>query len=892
MSVDPALVQIDLARDAEFNDFTLQTLKERYLLPGEVSPQHAFARAAAAFADDPAHAQRLYDYVSRLWFMFATPLLSNGGSERGLPISCFLNATEDSRQGIFDHWAETGWLSSVGGGVGGYWGDLRSAGEKTGRGSSSTGVIPFIAVVDRLILSVSQGGTRRGSYAAYLDIYHPEIEEFITMRKPTGGDQNRKATNLHNAVNVTDEFMEAVRNNGEFHLRSPRDGSIRKTVRARDLWRLLLETRMQTGEPYMVFIDTINRALPEAQKRLGLKVKQSNLCVAPYTNILTRKGYIPIAALEDKEVEAWNGQEFTSVTIRRTAEQASLVRVNFWDGDYIDCTPDHNFYTEGLGKLRAIELNPGDMLAESFPLPIIGHNFKLGATVKDSEGLAFTAGWATFAGIEDRNRLTVSLPLGAPASTKLKLLQHSRDSELHETNFMIRYEPRSIPSGYVPFHWCYSDRAEWILGAFASVGENVDNPTYPGYRAIISTDEDMIREARLLALSIGLNPIIRLSQTTAVLMLSNKDLEVIGTGAREPASRELVKVTSVHPLPYKTATFCATETKKGKLTFNGYVTGNCTEITLPTGVDRDGKNRTAVCCLSSVNAEKYDEWKDDPLFLEDLFRMLDNALQDFITKAPDDLENARYSAGRERSVGLGLLGFQAYLQKHGFSMEGTEAELANLMMFKYLKTEANRVSKKLGSERGEAPDMAGTGERFAHKLAIAPNASSSILCGGTSPSIEPHRANAYLHKTLSGSFPVKNPHLVNALKALDLDTEETWRSIIGNEGSVQHLDIPQDVKDVFKTATEIDQMVLVALAADRAGLICQAQSLNLFFEAGTDAGTLTRVHFAAWERGVKSLYYCRSTTPKRAENTNNKVERITMTEAKAVEDSSCLSCEG
>jgi ribonucleotide reductase alpha subunit len=328
------------------------------MLPGETSPQHAFARASAAFADDEAHAQRLYDYVSKGWFMFATPLLSNGGTDRGLPISCFLSTAEDSREGIFDHWTETGWLSSVGGGVGGYW-PLRSNGKKTSKGSSSTGMIPFIAVMDRLILSVSQGGTRRGSYAAYCDIDHPEIEEFITMRKPTGGDANRKGTNIHNAVNITDEFMRAVRDDADFHLRDPKTREVTKTLRARELWRLIIDTRMQTGEPYCHFIDTSNRGLPESQKKKGLRVNQSNLCVAPGTELLTDKGYRPIAALANQPANVWNGERFSPVTVEHTGENMEMVRVWFEDGSHLDCTPYHKFYDQKGVEYRAADLKAG-----------------------------------------------------------------------------------------------------------------------------------------------------------------------------------------------------------------------------------------------------------------------------------------------------------------------------------------------------------------------------------------------------------------------------------------------------------------------------------------------------------------------------------------------------
>jgi ribonucleoside-diphosphate reductase alpha chain len=899
MAVSPSSIKIDLSRDSLLNDFTKQTLIERYMLPGETSPQHAFARASAAYADDEDHAQRLYEAVSKLWFMYATPILSNGGSERGLPISCFLSAVSDSRSGIFDHWTETGWLSSVGGGVGGYWGFLREAGKETAKGSKSTGMIPFVAAVDRIILSVSQGGTRRGSYAAYLDISHPEIEEFITMRKPTGGDQNRKATNLHNAVNITDEFMEAVTNNTTFNLRSPKDGTVTKTVRARDLWRLLIETRMQTGEPYMVFIDTINRSLPEPQKKLGLKVHQSNLCVAPYTQMLTRIGHLPIEGLVDQTVDIWNGDDFVPVTIRKTADEAELVRVWFEDGDYVDCTPQHKFHLFDGTIVQAGELENGSTLwGARTGIANEWKKFQLDEDPHHAMAIAFTAGWATFAGFEDSNRLAVYAPAALPDSELKQLLTASVNSEQDEAGMMIRYEPRDIPAGRLPLTWSVSERREWLRGIIMASGTKMRlDDSDAELLCIGSNDVDLIRGIRLIALELGLSPVIRLTDTMNALTLTQEDFDALVDGIH-PSPIHHAVVCDVQPLPFRLETYCATEPKTGRLTFNGYITGNCTEITLPTGVDKFDKMRTAVCCLSSVNAEKFDEWRYDPQFLEDLFRMLDNALNAFISDAPPELHNAVYSAMRERSVGLGVLGFQSYLQAKGFSLESPQARLLNLDLFTYLRAEANRISLKLGEERGEAPDMEGTGERFAHKLAVAPNASSSILCGGTSPSIEPHRANAFLHKTLSGSFPVKNPYLSKALQKLDLDNDATWQSIVANEGSVQHLDIPDDIKVIFKTATELDQMALVQLAADRAPYICQAQSLNLFFEHNADAKEITKAHYKAWEMGVKSLYYLRSTTPSRAENTNKKVERMTMAENFVVEDGSgkqaddCLACQG
>jgi ribonucleoside-diphosphate reductase alpha chain len=561
-------VVVDRSRDGLITEFGKRTLEDRYLLPGE-SFQDMFARVASAYADDIEHAQRLYDYISKLWFMPATPVLSNGGAERGLPISCFLNAVGDSLDGIVDIWNENVWLASNGGGIGTYWGGVRSIGEKVGQNGQTSGIIPFIRVMDSLTLAISQGSLRRGSAAVYLDIHHPEIEEFLEIRK-AAGDFNRKSLNLHHGINVTDEFMIAVRDDLPFALRSPKTLEPLKHVNARKLWQKLLELRLQTGEPYIIFSDTVNAQLPKHQRELGLKVRQSNLC---------------------------------------------------------------------------------------------------------------------------------------------------------------------------------------------------------------------------------------------------------------------------------------------------------SEIMLHTGLDHNGKERTAVCCLSSLNAEKYLEWEKDELFLEDVFRFLDNVLEDFIQRAPPEMSHAVYAAMRERSVGLGLMGFHSFLQSLGVPMESAMAKVWNLRIFKHIRRNADAASVKLAKERGPCPDAAETGvmARFSHKLAIAPTASISIITGGTSAGIEPIPANIYTHKTLSGSFAVKNPYLEKLLTEKGRNTETVWASILKHEGSVQHLDFLSDhEKAVFKTAFEIDQRWIVELAADRTPLICQSQSLNIFLPGDVDKWDLHMLHWMAWERGVKSLYYCRSKSVQRA----------------------------
>lgn len=589
-------VVVDYARDAYLSEFSKKTLADRYMIDGEISPQDAFARAAKAFANDEAHAQRLYDYASKLWFMFSTPVLSNGGTTRGLPISCFLNYVDDSREGITNHYTENAFLSSVGGGVGGCWNGVRSVGSKTSNGSESTGVIPFMKVVDAEMLAFSQGVTRRGSYAAYLDMSHPEIEEFLDVRKPTGGDINRKSTNLHHGVVIPDKFMAliegATREEGfddSWDLRDPHTGRIVKTVSAKTLWVKLIQNRVETGEPYIMFGDTVQDGLPECQKEKGLKVHHSNLC---------------------------------------------------------------------------------------------------------------------------------------------------------------------------------------------------------------------------------------------------------------------------------------------------------SEITLATDQDR-----TAVCCLSSVNLEEFDEWQHNPFFIPDLIAMLDNVLTYFIDNAPRELWRAAYSAMQERSIGLGAMGFHAYLQRHNQPFEGIMAKSANMRMFKHIKSEANRATRELAMERGEAPDAVGYGVRNVHLLAVAPNASSSIICGNTSPSIEPYRANAFTQKTKSGSSLQKNEYLEHILQELGEDTDEVWKGIITNGGSVQHLDFLDDwTKDVFKTAVEIDQRWVIDLAADRQEYICQSQSLNVFFPANVSKQELHAIHMMAWKKKVKTLYYLRSEAYKRAEKVSDEALRQYIFDS--IDEGACLACEG
>ena len=598
-------IKIDRSRDSNLTDFGRATLDDRYLGQSE-SYQDLFARVASTYADDNLHAQRIYNYISNLWFMPATPVLSNGGTERGLPISCFLNEASDSLKGITDLWEENVWLAARGGGIGSYRGNLRSIGEKIGKVGKTSGIIPFIKVMDSLTLAISQGSLRRGSAACYLQIDHPEIEEFIEMRRPTGGDVNRRSLNLHHGVLVSDAFMRAVETDEQWALRSPHDGSVQSTIPARNLWIRLLTARVETGEPYIIYIDTVNRQIPQHHKLAGLTVKTSNLC---------------------------------------------------------------------------------------------------------------------------------------------------------------------------------------------------------------------------------------------------------------------------------------------------------SEITLPTGIDNNGKDRTAVCCLSSLNLDTYDEWKDNTQFVEDIMRFLDNVMTDFINRAPDEFADAKYSAMRERSVGLGVMGLHSYFQHKNIPFGSVMSKVWNKKIFKNIQEKVDAASISLAEERGSCPDAEeyGIKERFSNKTAIAPTASISIICGGSSPGIEPIAANSFTHKTLSGSFNVRNKYLKKILEKYKKDNDDVWSSITTNQGSVSHLDfLTPEEKDTFKTAFEIDQRWIIELGADRTPHISQAQSINVFLPADIHKKELHDIHFQAWKKGLKSLYYCRSKSIQRAENvtagsstdvTKNVYSKDKESNNKDNNYEECLSCQ-
>ncbi len=912
------MINIDYSRDAKLTKFAKETLQDRYMLPQDLSPQDLFARVATAYGDDNEHAQRIYDYISNLWFLPATPILANGGTNRGLPISCFLSETSDNLEGIVDTWVENVWLAARGGGIGTYFGNVRSIGEKVGTVGETSGIIPFIKVVDSITLAISQGSLRRGSAAVYLPIDHPEIEEFLEIRKPTGGDLERKSLNLHHAVVIKDQFMYAVEQDLPWQLKSPKTREVVKTVSARDLWFKILELRLSTGEPFLTFMTSANKARPSFHKDANLIIKTSNLCVSGETKLLTKEGYQEIQVLEGKKIIIWNGFEWSETTIEKTCDEAELLDLTFSNGMTIRCTPYHKFHIQEKNKTvikTACSLGTKDKLI-AFGLPKdIQHG-------SEEFPHPYTHGLYTAEGFSREGRPAICL-CNEKKLLASKIVVKTGSYEENARGELNFYLPDNLlPKFKVPLNSSRETKLEWLAGYFDGDGYLAKTKGYGSFE-VSSINLEFLKLVSLLLQTLGVSSKIKVHseagtkvfnvrgelkdcQVKAVYRLTiNQEGCFLLKNLGIPTNRlefkncrmglrsgypKPVTVTSIASVPGKHKTFCFTESKRNLGVFNGIIAGNCNEITLPTSNDR-----TAVCCLSSANLETYHEWEDHPTFVEDVMRFLDNVLSDFIRRAPDSMRRAKHSAERERSVGLGVMGFHGMLQKLGIPFDSVMAKVWNRKIFSRLKHQADMASMKLSAERGPCPDALDfdVPERFSYKLAIAPTASISIIAGA-SPSIEPWAANVFTQKTLSGSYSVRNPHLQALLAARGYDTEDVWSSIAINEGSVSHLPdyvMSDGEKEVYRTAFEIDQRWIVDLAAERQEFICQGQSLNIFLPPDVHKKYLHDLHVRAWKGGLKGLYYLRSKSLARAEKSSiQNLEYMRNPEAKP-NDEECLSCQ-
>ena len=761
-------IEVDYSRDSQFSDSGSQRLKEGYMAEGETSPQHRFAFVSKAFSTNPEHAQRLYDYSSKFWLSYATPILAYGKNKKGLPISCFLSKLDDTIESILDTSTETRMLAIIGGGVGLHIG-LRSGDKK------SSGVMPHLKTYDMDTLAFKQGSTRRGATAAYLDISHPEILEFLETRKPTGGDPNRKCLNIHHGINITDDFMsrvESLSTNSDltqeekvlldrWELIDPHSKEIKEVVSVKDLWTRILETRMQTGEPYLWFIDSANKEMPEFQKNIGLRNNGSNLCL--------------------------DGD-----TIIRIKDPETLVEENVKLSDFVEKF-NFGYYTNQLVYSK-------------------GSDGDIWAIVSDAKQTGFTD-----------ELYEIETPAG-------NIIRCTADHEIFTKN-----------RGYV---------------SAKNLNEN-----------------DELEEMLGLKQKYLLEPQYKLDLKIKKIKLE-KEIPVYDITVPE------------------TSNFFA----------NNILVHNCSEISQGTSADR-----VACCCLSSVNLEKWEEWKDDPLFIADIVEMLDNVLSVFIDSAKKypEIKRAVNSAVRERSIGIGALGWHALLQSKMIAFESPMATGLNKRIFSLIKKQAKDKTEQLAEIRGECLDFTEGNKdknikpvRNSHLLAIAPNASSSIILN-TSPSVEPYRANIYSEKGVNGTKTHKNPYLEKLLESYGKNTPEVWAEIISNDGSVKSLSfLSENEKDTFKTGPEIDQLWVIQHAADRQEYICQAQSINLFFTPDVDVEYLHYAHLLAWQTGLKSLYYCRSDSIRKADKLGKSVERQRIEDLKEIAakaadgESICIACEG
>jgi ribonucleoside-diphosphate reductase alpha chain len=912
--VQKSIVQ-NLHNDKLLTYFGLETLRDRYFLKtleGKIceAPQDFFARVAAGLVDtesDSANedAQNLYDIISTLKFMPATPILANAGTNRGLTISCYLTEVEDSIVGIFDSFKECAVLSKGGGGLGVNFSKVRGLNATINGTGKSTGTIPFMKTLDSSTLAISQGGIRRASAATFLDVTHPDIEEFINIRRPTGGDDNRRCLNLHHGVNITDSFMKAVKDRTTIDLVCPRTGEVTKTIDAHDLWIKILKNRFESGEPYITYIDTVNRYALQSHKERGLQINITNLCcISGDTLVLTDKGHLPIDQLLDAPIHAWNGHEWSTVQPQYTGDK-DIYLVTFSDGSVLRCSNNHKFhiqkgYNKGSGKdklsLEVVEtkdLMVGDKL-QKHNLPVV----YFGVEMLD----AYTQGMFSGDGCNYKGKNHIDL-----YGEKMLLAEHLKGSQIGEYNInqdRIRFR---VDSSYVkfevPLNNSVASRLEWFAGLLDSDGCVTDNKGASSIQ-VSSINNDFLIDIKYMLSTLGVHAKVVHGQSGGYKSMPDgkggkKDylckpssrLIISGAGVKQLLNlglktnrlvfnnhvinrdaKHFVTVKSVEYTGFREPTYCFNEPKNHTAIFNGVYTGQ-SEILLPTD-----SQHTAVCCLGSINLEQIEDDEIERVTVIAV-QALDQNLTHFIhdTDGVVGYEKARRSAMKERSIGLGLMGWHGYLMKNEIPFDSPSAIGLAKSIQKRIKESAIIATTWLAIELGDCEYN--PGYRNSYMTAIAPTANISIIAGNCTPCIEPIVGNAYLQKTLSGSFIVKNKYLEKLLESLGKNTIAVWTDITVNKGSVQHLDfLTPEQKRLFATAYEIDQRVIIRQAAARQEYLCQSQSLNLFFaldESGNvDGNYLKEVHHMAWASDVKTLYYLRS----------EKASRINMQE-------DCQSCQ-
>lgn len=932
-------INIDYDRDKNFSESGLNRLKEGYMLKSESSPQERFAFVANAFSSNKDHAQRMYDYMSNFWLSCSTPILSYGTSKKSLPISCFASYLDDTIESIFSVSNETRTMAVSGGGVGVHV-NLRPGDKK------SSGIIPHLRTYDADVSAFKQNSSRRGATAVYLAINHPEIHEFIEMRKPTGGDENRKCLNIHHAVNLPDEFMHRIyelstndkltdeqkQELDRYDLINPNTNEVATTVSARDLWSRLIMTRMETGEPYCHFIDHANASLPDYQKEQGLEINGSNLCVAPETLILTDKGYIPIQTLRNQSVNIWNGFEWSNVTVEKTGTSQEIIKIVTDSGQELNCTKYHKFYIQNgynknhYEKIEARDLKPG-MAIIKFNMPVIECSDDFIKLDKP-----YINGFFTGDGCDTKEGQRIYL-YGEKIKLKDEFYDCGKwiDEEIKYNRIYTHYKNLKYKYFVPDVNYSIDDRLEWLAGLSDADGCIYRNG-YNQQLVISSTNKEFIIKLSLMLNTLGCNPKVKLALEAGKrllplhnanddydyfdcedlyrLIIQSTDLQkLINMGINfrrlsvmshtpDRDARKYIRIKEVIDENRIDDTYCCYEAKRNMVVFNGILTGNCIEMALATN-----PTRSLVCCLASINLEKYDEIKPHiKKFISDVVEFLDNVLQVFIDKTKDipEFDKARNCAINERPLGIGALGWHSYLQSKNIPIESVMAVSINNSIWSEIKANAVEASERLAEERGCIPDILNSKipnlkpRRNSHLLALAPNAASSYILN-TSPSCEPYRACFYAEKGTNGLVIHKNKYLDKIIREKEgVDYDDVWREIIAAEGILKNIDCLTDLeKDVFKSFPEIAQEWIIELAADRQKYICQGQSTNLAFFPTEHVAVVHNIHLLAWKKGLKGLYYCRSDSLRKADKVGQKVirEKIESLEELNKQEEVCLACQ-
>lgn len=885
---------------------------KQYFYKNEFSMEDVFERIAfyKKKKNDSAFCNRIFKYLCDGWFVPATPILSNFGTDRALPISCFLNEAEDNMQSIIDKGvSEISNLMALGGGVATNWSNIREIGSKISSGGQTSGVIPFIKNQEVLAMSISQGGSlRRGNIASYLHVSHPEIEEFIEMRRPTGGDISRKILHGHHAVILDDIFMQRVITKGKYELKSPKTKEVIQEIDAFELWTKILLARMETGEPYIMFEDNANNQRCESYVKNKLYVSTSNLCVAPETQILTKEfGWAQIQKVANKEVEIWNGFEWSTVTPRKTGENQKLIKVRLSDGNEIDATEYHKWFIQekyGIYNTCFLQKETKDLQVGD---KIIKYEFPIMFDGKKELEFAYANGFFSGDGCELKNGKQRIYLYHEKRNLKSKIGFENLNWKTQNNN---KREYIDLANGtlqnkfFVPNHeYSIQSKLRWLAGLCDADGTIAKNDTNQSLQ-IASINLEFLQKIQYMLYTLGCgckitkmcNEGFRKTPTNNAkktkyqdyfcqkayrLLIDSNQLYLLNQLGFQThrlqykkmlpqrSARQFIQIAEIIHHNRIDDTYCLTEPKRGMVVFNGVLTGNCNEIYLTTTPkDYNRKSRTAVCCLSSLNLEHFDSFKKDSQFFLDVLTFLDNVLTEFIVQARklkkhSYIADAVYSAVMERSIGLGVMGLHSHLQQKGMPFDSDEAMIWNEHIFKIIGEQTNKANIKLGKTLGVNPDCkrAGLTYRFSNVTAIAPTASISLVAN-TSPSIEPYVSNIYVQKNKEGTSIIKNKNLLKVFSEYAKyrnDPEAIWSSIVEHQGSVQHLSfLSEEHKKIFKTAFEIDMNYVVSMASTRQKYIDQGQSINLFFLPDVQKKYFNEVHLKAWKEGLKGLYYVRS----------------------------------